>query len=88
MLLWCIVASLLCVFVTPRVQCRAGDDVTVKEDEYGVLGNQTVKRFTFFNRDMMVQIITYGGRISAIKVPDERGRVQDIVLGFDNLEGS
>jgi aldose 1-epimerase len=64
------------------------DEVTVIEDEYGELGNQTVKRFTFSNRNMKVQIITYGGRISAIEVPDERGRAQDIVLGFDSLEGS
>jgi aldose 1-epimerase len=69
------------------VRCWVVDDVTVTEDEYGALGNQTVKRFTFSNRNMMVQIITYGGRISAIKVPDERGRAQDIILGFDNLEG-
>jgi hypothetical protein len=88
MLLWCIAAGLLSVIVTPRVQCWTVDDVTVTEDDYGVLGNQTVKRFTFSNRNMMVQIITYGARISAIKVPDSHGGTQDVVLGFDNLEGT
>ncbi|PNF28187.1 hypothetical protein B7P43_G07596 [Cryptotermes secundus] len=87
MLLWHIVAGLFCVIATPRVQCWAVNDVTVVEDEYGILGNQTVKRYTFSNSKMTVQIITYGGRISAIKVPDAHGGTQDVVLGFDNLKG-
>jgi hypothetical protein len=88
MLLWRIVAGLFCVIATPRVQCRTDNDVTVVEDEYGILDNQTVKRYTFSNSKMTVQIITYGGRISAIKVPDAHGVIQDVVLGFDNLKGS
>jgi aldose 1-epimerase len=88
MLLWRIVAGLLCVIATPRVQSWTVNDVTVVEEEYGILGNQTVKRYTFSNSHMTVQIITYGGRISAIKMPDARGGIQDVVLGFDNLKGS
>jgi aldose 1-epimerase len=87
MLLWRIVAGLFCVIATPRVQCWRANDVTVVEDEYGILDNQTVKRYTFSNSNMTDQIITYGGRISAIKVPDVRGETQDVVLGFDNLKG-
>jgi hypothetical protein len=88
MLLWHIVAGFFCVIATPRVQCSTGNDVEVVEDEYGILGNQTVKRYTFSNSKMTVQIITYGGRISAIKVPDAHGETEDVVLGFDNLKGS
>lgn len=62
--------------------------MTVVEDEYGVVGNQTVKRYTFSNGNgMTAEIITYGGKITAIKVPDACGEIQDVVLGFDNLEG-
>jgi hypothetical protein len=88
MLLWRIVAGLFCVIATPRVHCWAVNDVTVVEDEYGILGNQTIKRYTFSNSKMKVQIITYGARISAIMVPDAHGETQDVVLGFDNLKGS
>jgi hypothetical protein len=64
------------------------EDVTVAEDEYGIVGNQTVRRYTFSNANgMTAEIITYGGRITAIKVPDMFGEVRDVVLGFDNLEG-
>ncbi|KDR14665.1 hypothetical protein L798_10772, partial [Zootermopsis nevadensis] len=62
--------------------------VTVVEDEYGTLDKQIVKRYTFSNaNNMTAKIITYGGRISVIRVPDVHGEVQDVVLGFDNFEG-
>src|SRR5512142_2686029 len=32
-------------------------------------------------------IITYGGIIQSLKVPDKKGNVADVVLGYDNLEG-
>jgi aldose 1-epimerase len=35
---------------------------------------------------MTVGITNYGGRIVSIKVPDRNGKMQDVVLGFDNLE--
>jgi galactose mutarotase-like enzyme len=74
--------------VALNVQGWRVDDVTVVEDEYGILGNQTIKRYTFSNANgVTAEIITYGGRITAIKVPDICGEIRDVVLGFDNLEG-
>jgi aldose 1-epimerase len=35
---------------------------------------------------MEVKIITYGGIIQSIEVPDRRGRTANVTLGFDNLE--
>ena len=32
-------------------------------------------------------IITYGGIVQALKVPDKSGKVADVVLGFDSLDG-
>ena len=34
-----------------------------------------------------VAISNYGGAIVSLKVPDRRGRIDDVVLGFDTLEG-
>ena len=34
---------------------------------------------------MRVRIITYGGIIQSIEVPDRRGRNTNVALGFDNL---
>jgi aldose 1-epimerase len=88
MLLWSWVVTVLCVTVTHNVASESLEDVTVVQDEYGTFGNHVIRRYTFSNaNNMTVEIITYGGRISAIRVPDIRGEVQDVVLGFDDLQG-
>lgn len=67
--------------------------VSVIEDGFGFItddrGNrQIVRRYTFTNQNQLtVQIITYGGIITSIKYPDKNGAVDDIALGFDNIEG-
>ncbi len=37
-------------------------------------------------RQVEVKIITYGGIITAVNVPDERGAVKNVALGFDNFK--
>lgn len=32
-------------------------------------------------------VITYGGVLQSLKVPDKNGKVEDIVLGFDDVQG-
>jgi aldose 1-epimerase len=32
-----------------------------------------------------VQVLTYGGIVTSLRVPDRRGRFDDVVLGFDHL---
>ena len=36
---------------------------------------------------MEVEIIEFGAIVSRIKVPDKKGKFDDVVLGYDNLEG-
>ena len=36
---------------------------------------------------MRVKVLTYGGIIQSIEVPDRQGRLGDVVLGFDSLDG-
>lgn len=49
---------------------------------------QRVKLFKMVNRrGMVVMITTLGARITSIIVPDKQRRLNDIVLGFDNLHG-
>lgn len=49
---------------------------------------EEVKRFTFENENgMSVALLSYGATIQSIKVPDRLGKVEDVVLGFDDITG-
>jgi aldose 1-epimerase len=63
------------------------------EDTFGTIKNEagetaTVRRFTLSNKNgVSVEIINYGATVISLKVPDRTGNVEDIVLGFDSVEG-
>lgn len=68
--------------------------VQFEEDHFGLFTDRTtnqstsVRRFTWRNNDnITVQLITYGATITSIKLPDKSGKIEDIVLGFDDVEG-
>lgn len=47
----------------------------------------SVEKFTLKNTNgVEVDIITYGGRITSLKVPNNKGVLENVVLGFDNIE--
>ena len=51
-----------------------------------MLDTQRVAVFTLANgKGMEVRVAEYGGTILSIRVPDRRGHVDDVVLGFDSL---
>lgn len=37
-------------------------------------------------RGMSVEVLNYGGIIVSINVPDKNGIIEDVVLGYDNLD--
>ncbi|XP_069117235.1 galactose mutarotase-like isoform X2 [Argopecten irradians] len=58
------------------------------EDSYGEIDGQQIKRYTLTNNNnVRVRIISYGGIITEVLVPDNQGELGDIVLGFDSMEG-
>lgn len=49
---------------------------------------QVSELYTLTNsQGMKVTITNYGGRVVSIVVPDRQGKMGDVVLGFDNLDG-
>ncbi len=56
---------------------------------YGTLADGTVvESFTLTNPSgMSVSAITYGAIITSLQVPDRSGKLEDVVLGFDSLDG-
>ena len=57
-------------------------------ESYGKIGEQEIKQYTLTNPNgVIVKILNYGGTITNIIVPDKKGELGDIVLGFDSLSG-
>lgn len=56
---------------------------------FGTTGDQTaVDLYTLRNsKGMEAQIMTYGGIVTSLKVPDKHGGMGDVVLGYDHLGG-
>lgn len=73
--------------------CSNSSDVIQAEDTFGTFKNEsgkteTVRRFTLSNKNgMRIEIINYGATITRLNVPEKTGRLEDVVLGFDNIEG-
>ena len=62
---------------------------TITESAFGKLPNGTpIELYTLRNRHgMEATIMTYGGIVTSLKVPDRNGKFDDVVLGYDNLDG-
>ncbi|WP_397447690.1 aldose epimerase family protein [Polaribacter sp. R77954] len=61
--------------------------ITILEEVFGTTrDNVSVKSFTLKNeKGMEVSIITYGGIITSLKVPNKKGVSEDVVLGYNSL---
>jgi aldose 1-epimerase len=61
----------------------------VTRDRFGATADaKPVEIYTLRNANgVEVRAITYGATITSLRVPDRRGTVQDIVLGFNAMEG-
>ena len=48
----------------------------------------TVEKYTLRNSlGMQATVITYGGTLQSLLIPDKHGKTEDVVLGFNDLEG-
>lgn len=59
---------------------------TIGKEPFGRVNGVNVDRYTLANaKGMQVRILTYGGIIQSIEVPDRFGHNADVVLGFPTL---
>lgn len=70
--------------IMPEVS--SSDTVAVRS--YGQTPDGPTSLYTLRNANgMEVDVTNYGGIITAIRVPDRKGNVTDVTLGFSNLDG-
>ncbi len=61
---------------------------SVKKESFGEVDGKPVELYTLTNRKgAEAKITTYGATVVSLKVPDRNGKSDDIVLGFDNIDG-
>lgn len=64
-------------------------NVKLKREHFGTLQDGTeIMAYTLTNANgISMKVISFGGIITSLKTPDRDGTLEDIVLGYDNLEG-
>jgi aldose 1-epimerase len=77
-----VTASAVLLSIAP-VQAKSG----ITRAEFGQLSNgRTAHIYTLTNaRGMKARITNYGGIVVSLHAPDRRGRMADVVLGYNNL---
>ena len=79
----------LAIFCTVLTGAGQAGKTAVKREPFGKMPDgKPVERFTLTNANgVELKAISYGGIITSLRVPDRTGKLGDIVLGFDTLDG-
>ncbi len=60
----------------------------IKKRKFGLLSDGTkINLYTVSNKNMSFSVTNYGCTLTSIIVPDRKGKLDDITLGFSTLEG-
>jgi aldose 1-epimerase len=83
----CLASLLLFSAGARRTDTKAQPSMQTKI--FGKLSDgREVHQYTLTNRaGAVVQIIDYGATVTSIRVPDRNGKIQDVVLGYDAVQG-
>ena len=61
---------------------------SVKKEPFGKVEGRSVELYTLTNRKgVEAKITTYGATVVSLRVPDRNGKLDDVVLGFDDIDG-
>jgi aldose 1-epimerase len=78
---------LVFVFILVTMSLTNAADASISKSAYGTTADgKAVDEYTLTNANgVEVKIITYGGIITSVRVPDRNGNLADVVLGLNNL---
>ncbi|RIJ46455.1 galactose mutarotase [Maribellus luteus] len=79
---------ILLVLIYSCQKKQAGAELISRQNFEGSINGKEVDLFTLTNQNgLVMQITNFGGRIVSLWVPDKEGNYEDIVLGYETLEG-
>ncbi len=77
----------ICLFTMP-LMLAAQKGSKVQKSDFGKVDGQQIYLYTLKNsHGMEVAITNYGAAVVSIKVPDNKGNVADVALGYDDVQG-
>ncbi|XP_066580944.1 galactose mutarotase isoform X2 [Prorops nasuta] len=62
--------------------------ISITTEPWGSIDGKTIEKITLKNsKKQEVDIISYGATITAVRLPNKQNEVDDVVLGFDSIDG-
>lgn len=76
------------VVTDEKPEAMLDEKTAITKSEFGkTIDGTAVEQYTLKNANgVEVDVITYGGRITSLKVPNQDGKLENVVLGFTNIE--
>jgi aldose 1-epimerase len=80
----CLISVMCCV----PLAASADRPHSVKIEPFGAVRGHSVEIYTLTNaHGLELRATNYGGIVVSLRVPDKRGHMDDVVLGFDKIDG-
>ncbi|MFA6133080.1 MAG: aldose epimerase family protein [Phycisphaerae bacterium] len=62
--------------------------MSIRKEPFGGIDGKEVSLYTLANsRGTVMKVTNYGGIVTSLRVADRAGKIDDVTLGFDRLEG-
>ena len=73
----------------PEIKVKEGTKMGIKKESFGQTPDgRQIDLYTLINTNgLKAKIMTYGGILVSLEVPDRNGKLGDVVLGYDKLDG-
>jgi aldose 1-epimerase len=83
------IAIILCSCkLMPRKDEKENVKPMTQKNLYGMIGADSVFQYTLTNKSgMVVKILNYGGTVTDIITADKNGKMGNVILGYDSLNG-